>query len=150
MAKAHKRYLALSALSGCVWGALAWTIFKAFGADPLPWPSIAASPLIGLLVGVLIIPFHKKSDVVRLAAGIGSLFIATVLFSLLGTVLGVLTRSSAPQTSFTDLLLGTVTIPVLLVVFPPFWILFTFAVLNTWWLGRRLNEDRLEAESSAN
>ena len=53
-----KRYCFLAVISGCAWALIAYALsFGTFG--PLVGGGLAASPLIGLIVGLVFLPAYK-------------------------------------------------------------------------------------------
>ena len=76
-----KLYYWMSALSGCVWALLAYAlILDAMGS--LIWGGVIASPLIGLLIGLLYRPAYKFSKVGQVFSSLITLYIAVTLFGL--------------------------------------------------------------------
>ena len=76
-----KKYHWLSVLSGCVWAIIAYVLsFGAFGS--LIIGGLIASPLIGLLVGMLYRPAYKLPKVSQCFLSLVTLYLAVTIFGL--------------------------------------------------------------------
>jgi hypothetical protein len=76
-----RRYYWLSILSGCAWAAIAYILsFGAFGSNIIG--GLVASPLIGLLVGIIYRPAYKLSKVWQVFLSLGTLYLAVAMFGL--------------------------------------------------------------------
>jgi hypothetical protein len=72
-------YYWMSALSGCVWAILAYVLSDgAMGS--LIWRGVIASPLIGLLIGLLYLPAYKFSKGWQVFTSLVTLYLAVALF----------------------------------------------------------------------
>ena len=74
------RYYLLCALSGCVWAGIAWLIGSGFGWSL--WGGALASPLIGLLVGLIHLPAYEYSTWKGVWISLLTLYLAAALFGL--------------------------------------------------------------------
>ena len=75
------RYYWLSVLSGCIWAAIAYVLsFGAFGPNIVG--GLLASPLIGLLIGILYRPAYKFPKVGQVFLSLASLYLAVGMFGL--------------------------------------------------------------------
>jgi hypothetical protein len=74
-------YYLLCAVSGCVWAGIAWLIgHKGFGS--FLWGGIVASPLIGVIVGLIYRPAYRLSTTKRAWLSLLTLYMAVTLFGL--------------------------------------------------------------------
>src|SRR5882672_11609499 len=74
-------YYILCALSGCLWAGVAWLIgHKEFGW--YLWGGLVASPLIGLIVGLIYRPAYKLSTSKGVWLSLVTLYVALTLFGL--------------------------------------------------------------------
>ena len=92
------RYYRLSALSGCAWAVVAYVI-SAEAWGPLIWGGLAASPVIGLLVGVIYRPAYGLKGRGQALASLLSLYLAVTLFGLAVGIHDLLWRSHLPRLS---------------------------------------------------
>jgi hypothetical protein len=77
------KYLVLSALSGCVWAAIAFLLGHE-AMWPFIWGGIVTSPLIGLAVGLLFLfaGACERSLSVRIFLSLATFYLAVVLFGV--------------------------------------------------------------------
>lgn len=73
------RCVVFSMLSGCVWAVLGYLLASQV-MGVIIWGAVAASPFIGLAVGLLYRPVYHKSVGVRVGASLATLYLAVVLF----------------------------------------------------------------------
>lgn len=73
-------YYVLCALSGCIWAGIAWLIGRDFGW--YLWGGVAASPLIGVIVGAIYRSAYKLSTTKRVWFSLLTLYAAVTLFGL--------------------------------------------------------------------
>ena len=81
MSREDRRVLVASALSGCVWGAIAWLLARG-PMGPVAWGGILASPLIGIVIGRLGLPARRARPWVRALLALATLYAAVVLFGV--------------------------------------------------------------------
>ena len=79
------RPIALSALSGCVWGGIAWVLLDQRMNTGIGG-GILASPLIGIFMGRSSKAFRERSILVRVAIALLTLYCAAALFGAAGGV----------------------------------------------------------------
>lgn len=75
------RYVILSVLAGCLWGAIGYAIARQMFGPPV-WGGVVASPFIGLVIGLLFRGFRERSPGARIALSLVSLYLASGLFAL--------------------------------------------------------------------
>ncbi len=76
-----RRYWTLSALSGALWGLLAYAL-GARAIGPTVWGGVLASPLIGLAAAWIYLPFYARSRRLRWFGALLTLFATAALFGL--------------------------------------------------------------------
>lgn len=85
-------YSVLAAISGTGWGALVMWMFPE--VRETMWLGVLASPLIGLLIGVIIKPFSDSDWQAGFALSLVGLYVAIGLFATVGAV-GYAARTDA-------------------------------------------------------
>jgi hypothetical protein len=75
-----KKYFLFTAVSGCVWAAIAYIL--SLGAFPpgIVIGGLLASPLIGLFIGWIFLPVYKLPRFVQFALSLVTLYVAVALF----------------------------------------------------------------------
>jgi len=81
----NAKYLIGSFLSGACWGGVAYLMGIRY-PGPAIWAGVAAAPVIGLIVGVLMSPSYKWSTWARVTSSLLSVYVGATLF---GLVVGV-------------------------------------------------------------
>lgn len=71
----------VSVVCGCAWAAIAAVLLDSRIAWPM-WAGIAASPLIGALMGLLSVRFHSRTMPGQAGLALSSLYVAAALFGL--------------------------------------------------------------------
>jgi hypothetical protein len=82
-------WTAVSAVSGCAWGLIAFVLLDS-RTDLGVLGSVAAAPLIGVIMGRLSKGFRSRTPSRRAVVAVGSLYLAVVMFGLVGGVLDAL------------------------------------------------------------
>ena len=76
-----KRYCLLAVVSGCVWALIAYTLsFGIFGE--FVRAGLAASPLMGLVIGIVYLPAYKFPKWVQGLLSLMTLYFAAALFGI--------------------------------------------------------------------
>jgi len=78
---ATQRYLVLSALSGCLWAAIA-LLLGAEAMGPIIWGGVVASPLIGVIAAYIFLPACRWPLVARIVFALVTLYLAVAAFGL--------------------------------------------------------------------
>jgi hypothetical protein len=131
---AQARYYFLCAVSGLAWSGIAYLLLREW--FPGLWVGIAASPLIGLLVGLVHRPTYRFPVVARVLVALVTLYAAAALF---GLVLGVVEEVIETSPNHVK---GAAIIEWVLATFwgltftGYFLFLWPLAFLNHWLLGR--------------
>ncbi|HTF57054.1 MAG TPA: hypothetical protein VK661_07460 [Planctomycetota bacterium] len=77
----NAKYLIGSFLSGGCWGGVAYLMGIRYPGTAI-WAGVAASPVIGLIVGVLMNPTYRWSTWARVVASLLSVYVGATLFGL--------------------------------------------------------------------
>ena len=77
-----KKYLLLSAISGCAWAIIAYVLTLGTLRSGIVFGGLVASPLIGLLIGFIFVPVYRQPRFVQFALSLVTLYIAVALFGL--------------------------------------------------------------------
>lgn len=130
-----QRYAVLSCVSGVVWGCIVGLL--AFDAFPRAiCGGLIASPAIGLLIGIATRRWFRFPTPLRIAATLGSLYLAAALFGLAVGIYDWLAVDIPYRIPYAVVLqavlafVGGLTFPGYLLV------LWPLAYLNHWLLGR--------------
>jgi hypothetical protein len=130
----RSRYYWFSIGSGIVWGLLALGISAVYRIDT-PWAGIACAPLIGLLVGALSRPMHRRHTLLRVLFAVGTLYLATALFGLSEGLWKLVVGRPLDESTWMHLAAHARLFPGVITLIPALWFLFPLAVVNHWWLG---------------
>ena len=76
-----RRYWLLAAFAGGLWGLFAYVLAARF-MGRIVWGGILASPLIGLAIARIYLPFYERSGRVRWFMALVTLYVAAMLFGL--------------------------------------------------------------------
>ena len=143
------RYLVLSNVSGCLWGALGYYLSHRLWPN-LVWAPVTVSPLIGLGIGLLYQRACRSSLASRVVLSLATLFLAVTLFGLAAGVYDAL-RDIPPNPFGGRRILSEVVIQAVLAAwwgvtfrgyFLVLWPLAFFNHLLVCWLGEARQTNR--------
>lgn len=103
------RYFAASAWLGALWGVVGYSIMSIGALARQPeWRlgGLLASPLIGVLAGMLYVPAYQRRSLIRVLAAGATLYVTATCFAAAGGFLDMITRGVSPMAAF-----GTVWVP---------------------------------------
>src|SRR5690349_1968432 len=94
----NAKYLVLSFLSGACWGGVAYLMGIRY-PGPAIGAGVAASPVIGLIVGILMSPSYRWSTWARVTSSLLSVYVGATLFGFVVGAHRVYVASGAGMTS---------------------------------------------------
>ena len=120
------RYHLLSALSGAVWGLVAWLLWPRVSA-PSPLAAVVVSPVIGVVIGVAFRWIHRARPRAQVVASLASLYAGASLF---GLAVGVADLVRLRSAGATDVMAGEIVLQAV----PAVWwgLTFTGYVIVLW------------------